>query len=185
MNHSDDSSASPVYADHESAGTGVAPSDALTRFKPPEGFVPASADLGAEWLRYGFRVADYSLLIQESVGSEVVPMMPIATVPAGPNWLSGIINLRGNLVPVCDLARMLDASSGTDGHDAMILVLDKGEQAAGFVINGYPQALTGLQKLNQLPVLPELLSRYVDTAHTLEDEIWLEFDHEGFLLDAE
>lgn len=184
MNHNNDSSSNPVRTEHSSVRTGLMPSEALNRFEPPEGFVPAAAEKIAETLRYGFRVANFSLLIRDGVGSEVVPMMPIAIIPAAPLWLSGMINLRGNLIPVCDLTRLLDVDPDMQPDNPMILVLDKGEQASGFIIDGYPQALTTLHPLNQLPGLPKLLSRYVAAAYTVEDEIWLEFDHEGFLLDA-
>lgn len=180
-----DPSEIPGRIDDMSLRTGILPSEALNRYVPPEGFVSVSSDTKTEELRYGFRTANYSLLIHRGVGSEVVRMMPIAMVPAGPAWLRGIINLRGNLIPVCDLVRLLGQENDIAKRELMILVLDKGERAAGFLIDGHPHALTSLRPLNQIPVLPDLLSRYVEAAYSNENEIWLEFDYAGFLLEAD
>lgn len=160
---------------------GIAPSEALTRFAPPEGFVPTMVESVSTRLRYGFRTAGLGLLIRQGVGSEVVPMMPIATIPNSPIWLLGMINLRGNLVPVCDLRLVIGEESEASQEKPMILVLDKGEQTVGFLIDGYPIALTALRPANQLPGLPQLLEKHVQTMIATNEEVWLEFDHEGFL----
>lgn len=162
-------------------GDGILPSQALTRFEPPKGFVPVSLESAVKQLRYGFRTAGMGLLIRQGVGSEAVPMMPLATIPNGPVWLLGVINLRGNLVPVCDLRRLVGGDSVSSLNKPMILILDKGDKAAGFLIDGYPQALTSLRQANQLPGLPEPLERHVKTMIAPDEEVWLEFDHEGFL----
>lgn len=175
----------PGRTDQDAVRSGILPSEALTRFVPPEGFVPVATETTSRQLRYGFRVADYLLLIRAGVGSEVVPMMPVAVIPSGPAWLSGIMNLRGNLVPVCDLARLLGHQGDASPRHPMLLVLDKGDKAAAFVIDGYPRALTSLHRLNQIPTLPDLLAHYVSTAYSEGDDIWLEFDHEAFLLEAD
>ena len=162
-------------------GDGILPSQALTRFEPPKGFVPVTLQSATKQLRYGFRTAGLGLVIRQGVGSEAVPMMPMAVIPNGPTWLLGVINLRGNLVPVCDLRRLVGGDFDTALEKPMILVLDKGDKAAGFLIDGYPHALTSLRPANPLPGLPEPLVRHVKTMITTDDEVWLEFDHEGFL----
>lgn len=162
-------------------GGGILPSEALSRFEPPKGFVPVSLESAAKQLRYGFRTAGLGLLIKQGVGSEAVPMMPMAVIPNGPAWLQGVINLRGNLVPVCDLRRLVGGDPESAMEKPMILVLDKGDKTAGFLIDGYPLALTALRPANQLPGLPESLERHVKTMISTNEEVWLEFDHEGFL----
>ena len=162
-------------------GGGILPSEALTRFEPPKGFVPVSLESATKQLRYGFRTAGLGLLIRQGVGSEAVPMMPMAVIPNGPIWLLGMINLRGNLVPVCDLRRLIGGDTDIAVEKPTILVLDKGDKAAGFLIDGYPLALTSLRPANQLPGLSEHLVRHVKTMIGTDEEVWLEFDHEGFL----
>lgn len=162
----------------------IAPSEALNRFEPPEGFAPVATEVATKRVRYGFRAAGLSFLIRERLASEVVPMMPLTAIPNGPGWLLGMINLHGNLVPVCDLKRVLGAGDAQVSGKPMILVLDKGENTAGFVIDGYPCAVSGLRPSNPVPGLPGVLARNVLTTLATDDEVWLEFDNEGFLDEA-
>lgn len=177
-------SATPSPNGNNPLGEAIAPSEVLSRFEPPEGFVPVMLDSATKQQRYGFRSAGLGLLIRPGVGSEAVPMMPMAAIPNGPDWLLGVINLRGNLVPVCDLRRLIGSNPDAPLEKPMILVLDKGEQAAGFLIDGYPVALTSLRPANQLPGLPQPLEKHVRTMIAINEELWLEFDHEGFLEEA-
>jgi chemotaxis signal transduction protein len=161
----------------------VAPtlSEALNRFEPPPGFVPVTIERQVKTIRYGFHAAGLSLLIRQGVVSEIVPMMPFAEIPNGPGWLLGVINLHGNLVPVCDLGRALGSDAGAGSAKPMILVIDKGAKSAGFLIDGYPRALVDLRPASQVQGLPDLLARHVAATLTTKEEVWLEFDHEGFL----
>lgn len=161
-------------------GDGILPSQALSRYEPPEGFVAVALESATKQQRYGFRSAGLGLLIRQGIGSEAVPMMPMADIPNGPAWLVGVINLRGNLVPVCDLRRLIGGSD-IALEKPMILVLDKNDKAAGFLIDGYPLALTLSRPANYLPGLSEMLEKHVRAMISTDEEVWLEFDHEGFL----
>jgi len=166
------------------------PSEALRRFEPPEALRLQAAEEANSRVRYGYRVGGLSFLIPVGTGSEVVPPMNTAMIPNSPKWLLGVINLRSSLVPVFDLANALgtDEDRAADGGNAsgrkrVILVLDKGERAVGVLIDGFPRPLTGLRAVTQLPQLPEVLRSHVATAYADDEAIWLEFAHEGFLLD--
>lgn len=159
----------------------VMPSEALNRFEPPPGFVPVTIERQVKTIRYGFHAAGLCLLIRQGTGSELVPMMPFAAIPNGPGWLLGVINLHGNLVPVCDLGRALGRDAGSGSAKPMILVIDKGVKSAGFLIDGYPRALADLRPASQVQGLPDLLARHVAATLATDEEVWLEFDHEGFL----
>lgn len=159
----------------------VPPNEALNRFEPPEGFAPVATEEVVKKVRYGFRAVGLSFLIRERMVSEVVPMMPCAAIPNGPGWLLGMINLHGNLVPVCDLKRVLSSNADPGSAKPMILVLDKGDKSAGFVIDGYPCAVVGLRQTSQVAGLPDLLGPYVTDTLATDDEVWMEFDHQGFL----
>lgn len=159
----------------------VTPSEALTRFEPPPGFVPVAIEQQVKSIRYGFHAAGLALLIRPGIVSEVVPMMPFAAIPNGPGWLLGIVNLHGNLVPVCDMGRALGMTAEPGSAKPMILVIDKGVKSAGFLIDGYPCALSNLRSSSQVQGLPDLLARHVTAALATDEEVWLEFDHEGFL----
>lgn len=174
----------------EEAPTWLEPSQALQRFAPAEPIRLQRTGAGDERQRYGFRIGTLSLLVPLGIGSEVLAWSPPAALPNSPGWLLGVINLRGALVPVFDLAPMFDgdadhATTAPDGPDArrMILVLDKGDRAAGLVIDGHPRPLRGMRATPQLPALPATLQAYVSAAWADDADVWLDFGHESLLLE--
>jgi chemotaxis signal transduction protein len=171
----------PTLAD-TSENALLAPSAALTRFNPYAG---ALLDPGLprddRRVRYGFRVSSLSLLIQPDIRSEVVEARGIAAMPNAPRWLAGYMNLRGNPVPVFDLCAALDLTRSDAGQKTMVLVLDKGDQAAGLLIDGVPRVVPPGEEIDQPATLPARLAPFASQAIATDDGVWLEFDHAGFL----
>ena len=128
--------------------------------------------------RYGFTVGKFGLLMRPDCMSEVVKPPPIYPIPNTPPWLTGILNLRGNLVPVFDLALMLEQS--VTYARALLLVIDRGEWAAGVKIDGFPQPLRLAPLQTPVPSLPPMLRDHVCAGYTGHGTEWLEFDHRGF-----
>ena len=156
------------------------PTEALNRFRLPNGTSFDQARSPKRQVRYGFRVGSLNFLIKPRVGSEVIAMMPIAMIPNSPPWLLGMINLRSNLVPVFDLAMICALDRQHDEQGRWILVFDKGEGAVALLIDGQPQALSQMTQLSHLPSLPTALRGAVTGGFTVDQDLWLEFDHQAF-----
>jgi purine-binding chemotaxis protein CheW len=57
------------------------------------------------------------------VVKEVLPICQLTDYPQGPPWLAGLINLRGELIPVVDVyARINRQSRPTELSDAIVIV---------------------------------------------------------------
>jgi twitching motility protein PilI len=166
---------------HESkvAGEWMLPSAALDRFEPPADMVLAAA-VKKEAGRYGFKIGTLGLLIQLGSGSEVMQMPTLWTLPGAPPWLLGLINLRGNLVPVFELRQLLGLPQRAGGDKPMVMVFDQGDKAVGIVIDDFPKPLSALKPLPNLPQLPTALNGHVHTGYVKDEMIWLEFDHNSF-----
>jgi chemotaxis signal transduction protein len=158
----------------------LSPSAALGRFQHPVGTTGAGRRARPEAVRYGFRVGALNLLIKPRTGSEVFKFLPPAAVPNAPPWLLGMINLRSHLVPVFDLKLVCALPQEQSPAQPTILVLDKGEHAAGLVIEGFPVPLWGMEPIPHLPQLPTALLGHVPAGHLRAGEVWLELDHESF-----
>jgi twitching motility protein PilI len=89
-------------------------------------------------------------------------------------------NLRGALVPVFDLHAIFGHAAAVDRHTQMGLILDKGEHAVAVTVSDYPQVLTDLRPLLELPPLPSALRPFVSTAYGRTESIWVDFDHRRF-----
>jgi len=104
----------------------------------------------------------------------------LAPLPGAAAYLLGLINLRGNLVPIFDLGMALGGRRSDVTPNKLFLILDKGDNAVGMVIDSYPQPLVGLRSISQLPQLPVTLEAHVPAAFMLDERVWLDFNHESF-----
>lgn len=156
----------------------LSPSDALTRFDPPP--VAGRSASYRSRVRYGFRVGGIGLLIGPDTVSELIEQVPVYAVPNTPLWLRGLCNLRGNLVPVYDMRILLEVDEEGEPQVQKLLILDKGEQAVGVLIDELPRALDSTGEATRMPPLPAVLEEYVKEAYAEDGAIWLEFDHQGF-----
>jgi twitching motility protein PilI len=156
------------------------PSAALGRFVPPQDLLWTGPAVALERNRYGFRIGSFGLLIRADVGSEVIRSQAISSLPGSAPWLMGLLNLRGNLIPVFNLRLLLGTGESDQSRNMLILILDKGENAVGMVIDGFPQALLALHTIPHLPQLPTVLQEHVSVGYVKDEYIWLEFNHESF-----
>lgn len=130
-------------------------------------------------IRYGISVAGARLLSTRGTLNELVGSARIYPLPRVPTWMLGLINLRGHLVPVFDLASLIEP----DAHGAArhrLLVIDRGERAAAVTLDGFPQALDFARARAQpRAALPEALSAHTRAAYLIDDSEWLEIDFPG------
>ena len=155
------------------------PSAALNRFKPPPGITGGLAAAERQRARYGFWIGDIGLLIDQDTTSEVLERWVIYPLPNVSSWFPGLINLRGNLVPVFDVKQFLQLEEGPR-EKRRLLILDQGEGAVGLFIDGLPQPASARQALPRLPPLPAALRPHIAAGYAQDDQIWLEFDHRSF-----
>ncbi len=156
------------------------PSEALNHFKPPPGVLAGTPAARRQSTRYGFRLGDFGLLIERNTTSELLEPTPIYPLPGAPEGLLGLINLRGNLAPVFNLKRILGLSLESSDENPWLLVLDQGENAVCFYIDGWPQAVVMDRALDRSPPLPPRLHPYVSKTYLQAGRVWLEFNHRHF-----
>jgi purine-binding chemotaxis protein CheW len=85
-----------------------------------------------------FRVAGERFAIPlEAVREVVVPQPPFSRVPRTSDAVRGVMNLRGRVVAVVDLAPLVGlAPQPLEGASGQVLILDQGRRALGFLIAG-------------------------------------------------
>ena len=65
--------------------------------------VHAMSDREGKYLTFSLANEEYGIGILKI--KEIIGMMPITTVPQTPEFVKGVINLRGKVIPVLDLRR--------------------------------------------------------------------------------
>lgn len=163
--------------------TWLTPEEALQRFKKPENVLLNKQDNGfvEQAHRYGFVIENIGFLIAEKTLSEVVRNTKIYPIPHTKSWMRGLINLRGNLVPVYDFSLLLGLSNNKTQFDNL-LVLGKDSQSVGLLIEKVPKSydIGSWQKLVQVPCHLSGLQDHVVDAYSNGDTIWMDFNHQGY-----
>ncbi|MFO7982092.1 MAG: chemotaxis protein CheW [Desulfuromonadales bacterium] len=78
-----------------------------------------------------FRLNEESFGIDVSKVREVLDLIEITTVPQTPDYMLGVVNLRGNVVPVIDLRQRFGLPAAEQTRDSCIVVMEiqiEGEQ---------------------------------------------------------
>ncbi|MEO5587939.1 MAG: chemotaxis protein CheW [Gemmatimonadaceae bacterium] len=65
---------------------------------------------------------------------EIVPIAPTTRLPGAPDYVRGLINLRGSLVTVMDAAMCLHGVV-VDGVNASVLLVDRDGRFAGVIVD--------------------------------------------------
>jgi purine-binding chemotaxis protein CheW len=105
-------------------------------------FRPAtSAVTSLQLVRFSIGSSDYALEIPQV--REVVRLKNVKALPDGPAFIEGIINLRGEAVPVVDLRGRFDASPDLtdEGREACIVVAQRRKRAIGFLVDRVHEVL--------------------------------------------
>ncbi len=124
---------------------------------------------------FGIQIAGFGFLVSPSIHCEVLDKIRINALPNVNPLLSGVLNLRGNLMPVFDLQTVLKTDMSKI-KKRRIISIDRGEKAAALWIDGFPEIIdkSCLQPLQQLPVIPGLVQRFVTGGYLKDGQIWLE-----------
>jgi twitching motility protein PilI len=105
--------------------------------------------------------------------SEVVEDLAVHAMPNTASWFAGMVNLRGNLIPVFDLHVLIGSRTETLGR---LLVIDRGDRAAAVPIDALPRPVDPQHRSSHMPPVPADIEPFVRRAHLDRGEIWLELD---------
>lgn len=115
------------------------------------------------------------LLIPIEVPSQVALEPVLAPVPNVKSWLRGVLNLRGNLVPVFDIAAACGFAI-SDLQSSTVLVLEPANNPIGFLCIESPQIALGRPaQASLIPDSLEVLRNFVVPPMQLESGLAYEF----------
>ncbi|NLS45010.1 MAG: chemotaxis protein CheW [Firmicutes bacterium] len=76
---------------------------------------------------------------------EIVLMQPITPVPGAPDFVEGVVNLRGQIIPVINLAKRLGLESREETSETRIVVTQVGDETVGMIVDA-------VQKVTHIPI---------------------------------
>lgn len=159
------------------------PEEALTRFKKPKDSLlkKQESESSNKTQRYGFVIKNIGFLIAEKTLSEVIKNAKIFPLPNTKKWMRGLVNLRGNLVPVYDLPVLTGLSKDLSPIDNL-LVLGNGSESVAVLIDNLPRTCN----TSQWQVLPNVpcqlagLEDHVTESYSSQDTIWVNFNEKAY-----
>ena len=101
-----------------------------------------------------FIVGDATYALEVECVREIVRMAEITPLPNAPALIEGVIDLRGSLIPVLDLSRVLGRGIGTTDYRARVAVIDFGGLVFGLWVDAATEVLTlDASRLEDVPDL--------------------------------
>lgn len=131
--------------------------------------------------RYGVTIGAIGLLAPQGIATEAMPIPELYPLPHVPGWFLGIAHRRGDLVPVFDPRRLWFPGQPPQSPRTLWIV-DKGEAAAGLLIDGLPHALRTDHKPGDIPPVPAALAGFASQPRRQGETYYWEFRHTDFFL---
>jgi len=92
-----------------------------------------------EWLTFRLGTEEYALDIAGV--SEIIKFREITDIPRVPDFILGIVSLRGIIVPIFDLKKRLKLGPGEMTPASRIIVCQMGERSAGLLVDSITQVV--------------------------------------------
>jgi len=98
--------------------------------------LPAQDEAIELWSGIGFTIADIHFVAPMGAVSEILHLPKYTTIPGVKNWMLGVANVRGRLLPIMDLAVFFELDhSSLNSRDRRVLIVEHGEILSGFVVD--------------------------------------------------
>ncbi len=105
----------------------------------------------------GFIVGEEEYAIPILAIQEIIKPIDYTRVPTTPDYVLGVFNLRGNVIPLIDLRKKFSLRSKGVDDDTRYIVLKDGDNIAGFVIDKLTEAIR--IKKSQIEETPETMNK--------------------------
>jgi purine-binding chemotaxis protein CheW len=84
----------------------------------------------------------------------IIKVQPITSLPHAPDFVEGVTNLRGKVLPVIDLRKRFGLPPRTVGKDSRIIVVSVEPNEVGMIVDGVSEVLTMPE--NAVEATPEI-----------------------------
>lgn len=101
-----------------------------------------------------FRLGDEEYGLDINYVKEVIKNRPLTEVPKTMDFILGIISIRGEVIPVFDIKKLLDIQSGIDSISSKIIIIEFGGEKVSLLAD----AITQISKLSLDDINPTPLN---------------------------
>jgi len=130
-----------------------------------------------------FSIADEEFGVDILKVQEIIRTMEISKVPRSPNFVEGVINLRGKVIPIIDLRRRFGLAHKQHDKDTRIIVIEMTDVIVGFVVDAVSEVLRIPASTVEPPppVVAGMDSEYISGVGKLEGSLLILLDLDKLL----
>jgi purine-binding chemotaxis protein CheW len=125
-----------------------------------------------------FKIASEEYGIDILNVQEINKMTQITKVPNAPEFVEGVINLRGRVIPVIDLRTRLGLEKKEFDKDTRIIVVELNKSTVGFIVDAVSEVLRIPVNIIEAPpeIVSGLDSEFIKAVGKLEDRLLILID---------
>ncbi|MCX7698231.1 MAG: chemotaxis protein CheW [Candidatus Goldbacteria bacterium] len=136
----------------------------------------------------GFKLKDEEFAFDIMKVVEIIKLKEITEVPTAPDFIEGVINLRGKIIPVIDLRKRFNVDIEERDRKYRIVILEFGKmQNVGIIVDEVTKVLTVTDE--QLLPVPQTVSqagaKYIESIIKIDDKIIILLDIEKIFSESE
>jgi purine-binding chemotaxis protein CheW len=144
-----------------------------------------SNDPIVQWVTFRLDGETYGINVMQV--QEVLRVTEIAPVPGAPEYVLGIINLRGNVVTVIDTRERLGLSSKEVDDSTRIVIIEADKQVVGILVDSVAEVVD--LRMSEVESAPNVgndeSSKYIQGVATRNGELLILVDLNKLLTDEE
>jgi twitching motility protein PilI len=103
--------------------------------------LPQQIEIKATWEGVGFRLGDKDWVVPLEQVKEILTKVNISRIPSAKEWVRGVANVRGTLLPILDLNGFLSGQLTKMSRHSRILVMQHKGIVAGLLV----EEVTGMR----------------------------------------
>ncbi len=88
-----------------------------------------------------FNIGDETFGVDIIQVQEIVRLQEITKIPSTPEFVEGIVNLRGKVIPLVDMRKRFGFTQKTNDEDSRIIVTVLGGQMIGIIVDNVSEVL--------------------------------------------
>jgi purine-binding chemotaxis protein CheW len=97
------------------------------------------------------RIGDQEFALGIQAIREIRGWISSTPLPHAPSYIKGMINLRGSVLAIIDLAERLGLPSMKPNTTSVVVVIEAGEQVIGLLVDAVSDIITETEEMRQVP----------------------------------
>ncbi len=139
----------------------------------------------SQWVTFKLDAETYGIRVMQV--QEVVRVPDIAPVPGAPDYVLGIINLRGNVVTVIDTGKRFNLPPREYDDATRIVIVEAKQHVVGLLVDNVAEVVE--LRASDIETAPNVgndkTSRFIEGVHSRDNELLILVDVDRLLTEEE